>query len=208
MEKHAEFPINDFDPPDYRRLQNYYENFERRARQVDILQGTVEDQREKLELLTDSISCAAVTLLKAAGIPNPHDLQHQLVQLQKTHNAVKESERTKNAKIEQQRDRIWELEKERNAAREDYADLFQSFKELDALTATLRVELAAWEGNGLPLCSICEEAPLEMCFINCGHVVSCKACTNKIPQDQVTQRLCPVCRMAHLDKNIIKLYFP
>jgi hypothetical protein len=48
-------------------------------------------------------------------------------------------------------------------------------------------------------CKVCHDQPVQTWLVPCGHVVMCKACSNKIAK-------CPVCRKAY-QKDDIKMAY-
>lgn len=49
------------------------------------------------------------------------------------------------------------------------------------------------EASGNPLCLICREKPREVAFFECGHIISCRACSVDLTH-------CPLCRELILGK--------
>lgn len=55
------------------------------------------------------------------------------------------------------------------------------------------------------LCIVCSEKKSDVAFIDCGHMVTCENCANKIKGNPMRyMRKCPVCRKEI--KGILKIY--
>lgn len=175
-------------------------------RKVEILKDQVETQQRNIERLTGSIWTAARALWNATGREDPLELEEQVIEQRRTIGELKRSLTYQGDLLTAKNNKIGLLQEERNAAREGHAELAEKYSQLKTDYETLGIMLATLENAKAPICCICEEAPVEMCFVLCGHAISCEACTWKLVTNDEFR--CPECRKKHTKRGAIKLYFP
>ena len=84
----------------------------------------------------------------------------------------------------------------------------QAAAQAAAAQAAATQAAAAAEASRTVTCAICMDAMPEMVFTQCGHAVSCQACTHKLEGwgsgSGQQRRKCPVCR---LSGSVIRIHF-
>lgn len=63
---------------------------------------------------------------------------------------------------------------------------------------------AVIEMSNAKLCLICASKKADVAFIECGHMIVCESCGNKLKNETKHNRKCPVCRKEI--KKILKIY--
>lgn len=54
------------------------------------------------------------------------------------------------------------------------------------------------------ICVICGTSKANIAFIDCGHMVTCEKCSDRIQNENIHKRKCPICRKDI--KKLLKIY--
>lgn len=209
------------------KLQGTLESYDRRILHTeDYVQTLPTDVRkltDNVHKLTEDVgkmkggfATAASAFWSATGRQDPFDtIQEQELMMNELRGVISRLEGI----LRHERTVISELEgdlrhecKLRKTAEKECSDAHDELRKLKEDTEVLGTQLATLENAEAPICCICEEAPVEMCFTFCGHAISCEACTWKLPFNPLSNEergyACPQCRKKHHRFDIVKLYFP